>query len=448
MQFVQVQHYNPGCDAPLIVPVAIVPNTSEDVGDGQIMANGRLPLPWLAEVEAHDGVAVICGGGPSLADDMDVIRGMASRKQAGPATVFGLNAAAGFLAESHVGVDYQIIIDAKEETSALVSIDAAHRLYSSQVHPETAKYADCLFHLANIGITDLLPPERVEQGGFTLIGGGVSVGITALTVAYTLGFRRLHLFGYDSSNRGVSRHAYAQPMNDTMPEMDVLWGGKVYRASMPMKLQADAFFRYAEALQDAGCEITVHGDGLLPAMWNNPPKTEREKYQILWARQDYRDWAPGEAAVEQFLAMKPGGLVLDLGCGTGRAAVKMADAGMDVLCIDFTDNCRDKAALRLPFVQWDLTKPLPVTGEHGFCTDVMEHIPPEDVDAVLANIMASVRWCFFQIATVPDKFGATIGQPLHLTVQDHDWWAAKFRNVLWSERTPMHSSFYVASAKT
>jgi SAM-dependent methyltransferase len=444
MQFVQVQHYNPGCEAPLIVPVAIVPNTSEDVGDAQIRANGRLPLPWLGEVEAHDGVAVICGGGPSLADDMDVIRGMASRKQATPATVFGLNAAAIFLSEARSPVDYQVIIDAKEETSALVSAEASHRLYSSQVHPRTARHADCLFHLANIGITDLLPSDRVEAGGFTLIGGGVSVGITALTTAYTLGFRNLHLFGYDSSNRGRDRHAYAQPMNDNMPEMDVLWGGKVYRASMPMKLQADAFFRFAEALRAAGCEITVHGEGLLPAMWNNPPRTEREKYQILWARQDYRDWSPGLDAVDQFLALEPEGLIVDFGCGTGRASIKMAEAGRDVLLIDFTDNCRDKAAQRLPFIQWDLTEPLPVEGGAGFCTDVMEHIPPEDVGRVLANIMAAVPRCFFQIATVPDAFGAAIGQALHLTVQDHDWWAAKFRNVLWSDRTPMHSTFYVS----
>ena len=436
MQFVQVKHYNPGCDEPLIVPVAIVPNTSEDVGDAQIKANGRLALPWLDTVEAHDGVAIICGGGPSLKDSVEEIAGLKG-------TIFGLNAAAIFLAEHRIPVDYQIIIDAKEETSALVSIEARHRLYASQVHPSTAKYADCLFHLANLGVTDLLPKERVDAGGFTLVGGGVSVGITALTVAYTLGFRRLHLFGYDSSNRGVERHAYPQPMNDNMPEMDVEWGDKVYRASMPMKLQADAFFRFAEALQEAGCEITVHGEGLLPAMWNNPPRTEREKYQILWARQDYRDWSPGADAVDAFLALEPEGLIVDFGCGTGRAAIKMAEAGRNVLLVDFTDNCRDKAARLLPFIQWDLTEPLPVQGGTGFCADVMEHIPPEEVDAVLANIMAAVPRCFFQIATVPDAFGASIGQTLHLTVRDHDWWADKFAKILWSERTPMHSTFYV-----
>ena len=435
MQFVQVAHRNPGCEQDLIVPVAVVPNTSTDVGDAQIRANGRLRLPWLESIPAHDGVAVICGGGPSLADSVEEIRGQGG-------TIFGLNGAAIFLAERRIPVDYQIIIDAREATSGLVAAEARHRLYSSQVHPSTARHADCLFHLANVGIEDLLPPERVAEGGYALVGGGVSVGITALTVAYTLGFRKLRLYGYDSSNRGEARHAYAQPLNDDMPEMAVEWGDKVYRCSMPMKLQADAFFRYAEALQEAGCEIDVRGEGLLPAMWNEPPRTEREKYQILWARQDYRDWSPGADAVDAFLALEPEGLVIDFGCGTGRAALKIAETHR-VLCIDFTDNCRDKAAVILPFVQHDLTRPIPVRGDVGFCTDVMEHIPPEDVDAVLANIMASVPRCFFQIATVPDAFGAAIGQTLHLTVRDHEWWAAKFAKILWSERTPMHSTFYV-----
>jgi hypothetical protein len=75
----------------------------------------------------------------------------------------------------------------------------------------------------------------------------------------------------------------------------------------------------------------------------------------------------------------------------------------------------------------------------------MEHIPTEDVEKVIANITASAGQVLFQIATVPDKFGATIGQRLHLTVRDHDWWAARMPQILWQERGGSHSSFYVSS---
>jgi hypothetical protein len=33
---------------------------------------------------------------------------------------------------------------------------------------------------------------------------------------------------------------------------------------------------------------------------------------------------------------------------------------------------------------------------------------------------------FFQVATVPDNFGAVINQRLHLTVEDHAWWRETF----------------------
>jgi hypothetical protein len=172
----QVSIQNDGASRPLIVPVLVLPNTPEEVGDAQITANGKLDLPWLDEVPAHDGVAAICGGGPSLNDTLEEIRGLKG------ATVFGLNGASGILSRV-LDVDYQIIVDAKAETAGLADEWAVRRLYASQVHPETAAHADMLFHLNNEGIEDLLPPERVAAGGYALVGGGVSVGITALCVA-------------------------------------------------------------------------------------------------------------------------------------------------------------------------------------------------------------------------------------------------------------------------
>jgi hypothetical protein len=106
--------------------------------------------------------------------------------------------------------------------------------------------------------------------------------------------------------------------------------------------------------------------------------------------------------------------------------VWFANKGHDVFLIDFTDNCRDDEALSLPFMQWDLTRQCPARAPYGFCADVMEHIPPEDVDGVIQNIMGSAGEAFFQISTVPDVCGALIGQDLHLTVRPHRWWKGTF----------------------
>jgi uncharacterized Rossmann fold enzyme len=360
MDAVQLEHWNPRATMPLLLPVYIVPNTHADVVDANITANSRLDVPWLYASEPHDRTAIICGGGPSLIDTLPEIAWM-------DGVVFGLNGASGLLSKHQVYPMYQIIIDAQEITSSLVDQDAALRLYASHVHPETAKYADEFFHLNFDGVEDLLPPEKVAEGGYTLCGGGVSVGITAMVVAFAMGYRKLHLFGFDSSNRAGATHAYSQHWNADIPTIDVRWGAKTYNASMPMKLQAEAFQRYASQLREEGVEITVHGDGLLPAMWREPPTTEREKYQLLWALGGYGHTSPGEQVASVFKDVaKPTGRVIDFGCGSGKGALAIIEqTGCAVLLTDFTDNCRDKAAIGLPFLQWDLTRPFGRSGRRS-----------------------------------------------------------------------------------
>ena len=256
------------------------------------------------------------------------------------------------------------------------------------------------------GMEDHFPAERRQRGGYALVGGGAAVGNSALCLAYVMGYRRFEVFGYDSSHRGEASHAYDQPMNRFIPVAEVEWGGRTYRSSVAMKAQAEKFQITGQALVQQGCTINVHGDGLLPAMWNTQAAdlTERDKYRLMADGQLPRS-PPGADAVPTFLeVVKPDGLILDFGCGTGRAALALHDAGHDVLLIDFADNCRDEEAAGLPFLEWDLTRELLPPRAVRLCCDVMEHIPPESVDTVIRNI-AGRRGCFFQISRCPTSSG-------------------------------------------
>lgn len=163
---------------------------------------------------------------------------------------------------------------------------------------------------------------------------------------------------------------------------------------------------------------------------------EQRKYTEVWEHPEYRISAPGESFVSEFVRLtRPthSDTIVDFGCGTGRAALKLSDYA-PVLALDFAENCLDKAVAaalceRLKFQQHDLTQPLELSGTYGFCTDVMEHIPTEDVDTVLRNICTAALKVYFNISTVPDHMGALIGEPLHLTVKPFDWWEAKFREI-------------------
>lgn len=184
---------------------------------------------------------------------------------------------------------------------------------------------------------------------------------------------------------------------------------------------------------------------------------ERTTYEKLWSRDEYRRVAPGEECVNAFLQQAHpiiGSQVIDFGAGTGRAARTLANSGLKVHMLDFAENCLDadvKAALgdSLEFSRHDLTLPIPVMAQYGYCTDVMEHIPPRDVVLVLQNILKAARHVFFQISCEDDVLGAIVGRPLHLSVHPHDWWLEQFKAmdcfVQWSEDRGSACLFYVTA---
>ena len=442
----QIKHWNPGASMPLVLPVHVICNTSDEDIYNNIRANSRLDKTWVQLAEPHDGIAILCGSGPSLADNLDRVR---AAQEAGK-RVFAMNGAAAFLERNGILADYQVILDAREETAQLIG-PAKEHLFASQVHPELfRRVPDArLWQLQVGGIDDLLPEY---DKGYVLIGGAASVGNTAACLAFAMGYRDLQIYGYDSSHRGENGHAFQQKMNDGDPCAYVDFNGKTYLVSLTMKLQAEKFQDTAAALIVSGCSITVHGDGLLPDMFNAPKEVlaEAEKYTRMWALPAYRDVSPGEDCVEQFLSLvKPDGLVIDYGCGTGRAALKISESGCDVLLVDFTSNSRDPAAMSLPFEQLDLSEPLPLSSPYGFCADVMEHIPTDKAASVVQNIMTASKTVFFQISTIHDVIGGVINQTLHLTVRPHAWWNALFVSlgyiVAWGEESSISSQFLIKS---
>ena len=192
---------------------------------------------------------------------------------------------------------------------------------------------------------------------------------------------------------------------------------------------------------------------------------EQDIYTRLWDTEAYRRVSPGENCVHEFLMQaRPvvGSTILDLGCGTGRAGLLLAlpppaGANMTVTFVDFTDNCLDpeiKQALStqphaLKFVQADLTEKLPVVASYGFCADVLEHIPTEQVNNVLNNCLMACQHVFFQISTVQDVFGGVVGHPLHLTVKPYEWWLEQFKMrdcvIHWSRDNGSSCMFYVSA---
>jgi hypothetical protein len=253
---------NPQATCDLKIPVVIIPELNDEQSKANCQENVKRDLPWLCEKPAHGGVALVCGSAPSLADSFDEIREF----QAKGATVFACNAAAKYLYNQWVEVDYQSIMDGSLVTLPVIDPDAKCHLLASilpGVFLDRCPNA-ILWHPYIKPVIDVV--EELERD-FSYIGGGISVSLFTICIAHTLGYREIHCFGMDSSFQDGHFH-----IDDCSPvgefRVTVSLNGKLYETTYDMKAQADVFMRLAAELKASGTQLHVHGRGLLPDAFN------------------------------------------------------------------------------------------------------------------------------------------------------------------------------------
>lgn len=272
-----------------------VVNVSDDAFYGNIRSATARDLPWLQPSDAHEGHAVLVGGGPSLIDTLEDIR----RRYENGQTIFALNNTASWLIERGILPHYHILLDARPSVARFVQNEKIEYLVASQCHPDVFEAAKnvTLWHPNVEGIREIIGDRPAA-----LIGGGTTVGMQAMAIAYTMGFRTLHLHGYDSSYRGDAGHAYAQAENDADEIIKVHFGGQDFISTRWMVNQADEFKNVVVQLANLDCIVTVAGDGLIPAIAKKlsepPPKILTAVYDLYCSPPSY-DFLSFLCAAEQ-----------------------------------------------------------------------------------------------------------------------------------------------------
>lgn len=167
---------------------------------------------------------------------------------------------------------------------------------------------------------------------------------------------------------------------------------------------------------------------------------ERHKYETIWKSvPEYRVYSPSDRWIPVFLSFfydqfRQGDTVLDFGCGSGRSALPLLNAGLKVHLIDITEEALDPVTILLwrsssvRFTEsclWHLSANLK-PAEWILCFDVLEHIPEKRLESALSGISSRMqKGGLLSISLVEDEFGKEINEKLHLTIHSAAWWKKK-----------------------
>lgn len=233
-------------------------NTKQEALIANIRHALTLRHPWLQMMPAHDGHAVIVGGGPSLKKEIGEIK----KRQEHGQVVFSTNNTYKYLWQNGIFADCHVMVDARAENKEFVPGVNIPCYYASQCHPDVLNLAlnVILWHTFSGEVLDVIGDDT----GDPLVGAGTTVGLKAIAIAHILGYRNIHLYGFDSSYEDGDNHAYKQPLNDGERTLEVEMNGKKYKAAAWMCSQVEEFKEVARELVNSGCILTVHGYGLLP----------------------------------------------------------------------------------------------------------------------------------------------------------------------------------------
>lgn len=241
-------------------------NTAPEVLLAQMEANIDRDTPLFVEVEAHSGKALICGGGPSLKDELPNLRRRIDRG----GHVFATNGTYDWLVERGIRPHFHVLLDARPDNIQFVKNPHKNTVYliASQCHPSIFEalegYSVIQWVNWHPGVEELC--NRNDKP-LTIVCSGNTVGLQTMCLTSLWGYRSLHLYGFDSCYRGEANHAYPQPLNDGEARLDITvkgdGSGKVFHCARWMAKQAMDFEAILPMLMQMGVNVTVHGDGLI-----------------------------------------------------------------------------------------------------------------------------------------------------------------------------------------
>lgn len=389
--------------------------------DEQIKLNVKRPDVGRVTPEEpkSEPVAVVCYG-PSLADTWERIREFKH--------IITCSGAHSYLVERGITPTHHIEVDPRAHKVKLIGPPQKGTRYmlASACHPAVFEHLKGF----DVRLWHVFDPSddgarTIPRGEWTILGG-CSVGLRALAVAKFLGFSDLHVFGMDGSEGKTGKHAGAHPNQDPR-QFEVECDGSKF-ITTPVFLEG-ARQTWHELDQLQPINVSFHGDGLVQAMARSyVPKAPRGPYKAMQALTITPGYAKLNAelhasnlafgvggsrhvAMVEKMVQKMGATsVLDYGCGKGMLA----------------------KGLKFPIWEYDPAIPgkdtPPRPADLVVCTDVLEHVEPETLNAVIADLQrVTLKVALVVVHTGPAAKKLADGRNAHLIQKPGKWWERKLR---------------------
>lgn len=243
--------------------------TKNCVADAEIQENVRRNVQhikdWVAECKIHNQLAVMCSGGPSLLDHLDKIRSM---QEAG-AKVVCVKHSHDLLIENGIIPWGCFLLDPRSHVREFIANPHPEVIYfvASMCHPSTVDQlnevgAHVLGYHAHVGAGEKEALESLKVQNF-LIGGGSTSATRGVSVMNVLGFRRYHLFGYDSCY--FDREPETEKQSNGLPKVfEVEVGNRKFVTDAELLAQCQDFDKMLELGRDIFAEMEVYGSGMIP----------------------------------------------------------------------------------------------------------------------------------------------------------------------------------------
>tara|TARA_Y100000310_G_scaffold181396_2_gene181335 strand:- start:8689 stop:9459 length:771 start_codon:yes stop_codon:yes gene_type:complete len=217
-----------------------------------------LGLPKLIPaICANDGTFVVVGSGPTVKDFVEEIR----EEKALNRPICGVKGAYDFLVENEITPHFYLSVEPRDRPLLHPQKDSLF-LVASRCHPNMfKKLKDYQVLVWNAWGGEFEQPFYENDLAY---GGGSTSGLRAISIGYILGFRKFHLYGFDSCLIGGEKRIGQGDVHGDIKTMSVIVGGKHFTASIAMAEQANTFQEIYEYVK--GITIKSFGDGLITAI--------------------------------------------------------------------------------------------------------------------------------------------------------------------------------------